>query len=512
MKRLYTLYICLGMLLLAALPMQAASEAEYGKLKKTYTLHPDGSQEMRVYKELTLFTHTAMNSLYGESFIVYNPAYQELKIHESYTRQKNGNMVLTPENAFVECLPRAAAGAPAYNGLKEMVVVHTGLELGATICLDYSIITRPGYLPALDICEQVEEMSPIREYSISITVPEGKPFHYMLANGVETPSVRTEEGNRTVNWYLTDIPAYYPTESDAMLAGNVRVVLAHTYASAADALKVLRSQFTAATDKEVTALAKTLTEGKPEGEREAALKAYVNGLGNCRLDLATTGYRIRSAAEVIRTAYGTDAEKLNLLVGLMKAVGLSAEPKAAYAVKAAPEYLGLSAIRSLFLTSQSIADLQDFQPVLTLGAQPVSMEASKPIDKTETLDITAESGTALAGGYRVVDLPKVSTRIGALNSQYNGNFLLPHKVDETHTTIVRLADGMQFCTQQGYKEISNEAGVVQLTVVVEKGTVKVIRSLKLKNQLIAPADYAAFRRLVMEWEDSSKGVLLVKGK
>ena len=28
--------------------------------------------------------------------------------------------------------------------LKEMVVVHTGLELGATICLDYSVITRPG--------------------------------------------------------------------------------------------------------------------------------------------------------------------------------------------------------------------------------------------------------------------------------------------------------------------------------------------------------------------------------
>lgn len=52
---------------------------------------------MRVYKELTLFTHAAMNGLYGESFIVYNPAYQELKIHESYTRQKDGKIVKTPE-------------------------------------------------------------------------------------------------------------------------------------------------------------------------------------------------------------------------------------------------------------------------------------------------------------------------------------------------------------------------------------------------------------------------------
>lgn len=59
---------------MTALPAKAASEAEFGKLAKTYTLHKDGSQEMRVYKELTLFTHAAMNGLYGESFIVYNPA------------------------------------------------------------------------------------------------------------------------------------------------------------------------------------------------------------------------------------------------------------------------------------------------------------------------------------------------------------------------------------------------------------------------------------------------------
>ena len=102
---------------------------------------------MRVQKELTLFTHAAMNRVYGESFIIYNPEFQTLKIHDSYTRQKDGTIVKTPENALLEVLPSVAADAPAYNGLKEMVVVHTGLELGATIYLDYSVVTRPGYLP-----------------------------------------------------------------------------------------------------------------------------------------------------------------------------------------------------------------------------------------------------------------------------------------------------------------------------------------------------------------------------
>jgi len=67
-----------------------------------------------------------------------------LQIHESYTRQKDGNIVKTPANALVEVLPSAAANAPAFNALREMVVVHTGLELGATIYLDYSITTKPG--------------------------------------------------------------------------------------------------------------------------------------------------------------------------------------------------------------------------------------------------------------------------------------------------------------------------------------------------------------------------------
>ena len=126
MKNTYYYIVTLAMLILA-FPVKAASEAEFGKLSKAYTLHADGSQEMRVQKELTLFTHAAMNRVYGESFIIYNPEFQTLKIHDSYTRQKDGTIVKTPENALLEVLPSVAADAPAYNGLKEMVVVHTGI-------------------------------------------------------------------------------------------------------------------------------------------------------------------------------------------------------------------------------------------------------------------------------------------------------------------------------------------------------------------------------------------------
>ena len=159
-KIIYPIQLILCLLLVAT-TLSAAPEAEYRKLSKTWTVNADGSQEYHHSMELTLFTHTAMNNTYGESFIVYNPDYQTVVIHSAYTTQKDGSVVKTPDNAFVEVLPRFAADAPAYNGLKELVVVHTGLELGATIHLDYSILTKPGYYPALDINETLQETSPV---------------------------------------------------------------------------------------------------------------------------------------------------------------------------------------------------------------------------------------------------------------------------------------------------------------------------------------------------------------
>ena len=46
-------------------------------------------------------------------------------------------------------------------------------------------------LPELDVCEQIEELSPIREYVLSVSVPENKPLHYELLNGKAVPVVKT---------------------------------------------------------------------------------------------------------------------------------------------------------------------------------------------------------------------------------------------------------------------------------------------------------------------------------
>lgn len=267
MKKIILSIILPALVLLAALPAAAApkAEAQFDKLVKTYTLNHDGSQEVRVIKQLTLYTHAAMNSLYGETFIVYDPAYQQLTINDSYTRQTDGSIVRTPDNAFVEVLPSAAADAPAYNGLKEMVVVHTGLELGATIYLDYTIVTKAGALPALDIFEPVEELSPIRNYELSISVPDGTPLHYELLNGKAAPKVSVADGMRKVAWTLKNVkprPRYLPV---SVQAGSLQAVAATTFDSREAVLNVLSSQAYSPDDEAVKALLASLTRAWPTG-------------------------------------------------------------------------------------------------------------------------------------------------------------------------------------------------------------------------------------------------------
>lgn len=333
----------------------AAPEAEYKKLSKTYTLHADGSQEFHYNMELTLFTHTAMNGTYGESFITYNPQYQELKINASYTKQKDGQIITTPDNAFVEVLPRTATDAPAYNHLKEMVVVHTGLELGATIYLDYTLTSKPGYMPELDIYDELLQTSPVKEYTISLSVPESKPLSYTLQNNKVQPTLTTANGMKTVTWKLRNLPASSRDPFVSVANGDIPFLTASTYASNGEALQALYSQFAPTTDAQLAAIAENLTTDKKNDTEklQAILKHVTENVGYSHLSLQEAGYKIRPISDVISSAYGTAAEKANLLNGLLNAAGIKAEVAASYRVKTDLTSCGLSAIKELIVVAHA---------------------------------------------------------------------------------------------------------------------------------------------------------------
>lgn len=412
--------------------LMASPEAEYKKLSKSYTLHPDGSQDFRFSMELTLYTHTAMNGTYGESFIVYNPQHQKLKINESYTRQKDGTIMRTPANAFVEVLPSPAANAPAYNHLKEMVVVHTGLELGATIYLDYTVTSEPGYLPELDVYDELLQTSPVKEYTVELTVPESKPFAYALEHIDAKPALSATDGLKTVRWKLRNLPASSRDAFVSVANGDVPFLVASTYASNNDALQTLYAQFAPASDVQLAAIAQMLTEGKKNDTEklQAILRHVVEEVGSSRVSLHDAGYKIRPVNDLFYSAYGTEAEKANLLNGLLKAAGIRAEAAASYRVKANLAACGLRAIGELLVIAQAdgkqyilspssnkmaAAGRNSLTPVISLAHpdMPVTLDApATDIRYKATLAVSPEKADM-----------KVDATVGNAHLPYYGDYL-----------------------------------------------------------------------------------------
>lgn len=539
MKTIHLYIGVLALFLSVGLTAQTAPEARFGKLSKTYTLHADGSQELRVQKELTLYTHAAMNSLYGETFIVYDPQYQQLEIHDSYTRQKDGTIVRTPANAFVEVLPSAAANAPAYNQLKEMVVVHTGLELGATICLDYSIKSQAGYLTELDICCPIKELSPIDEFTCRIEVPEGKTLHYELLNASTRPMESLAGGMKTVTWTLKDVeprPYSYPSLRGGLslvqqvASGMMPVIVASTWPKYADALKSLAWQFVPGNR---TILEKKVTELKKAAQRDStdlrsAIAAYMEGLyrsGQCKVSLQEAGYRLRPASDIILSACGTQAELANLDVMLQKTAGLKAEVAVCALCPPATNNRGLGSIVSVVAKSATTpkgvvlqgteeARLQDYMTVTDLQAQPLELpfRSTQGIQK-DRLEVNTDNSQTLPDGWKVVTLKPVSTTLPlyayAANTTIHENILLPQTLEVTCETLVKLPEGTAW-SPKADKVLTNRCGKVSFTYRPSADGVTVTRSLSITQQRLTPQTYGDFYALMAEWRDTNNHTLLLK--
>lgn len=541
MKTLSIYIGILGMLLLAVLPVKAESEAEFRKLSKTYTLRADGSQELRVQKELTLFTHAAMNGLYGETFIVYDPEFQELTIHESYTRQKDGTVIKTPSNALVEVLPSSAANAPAYNHLKEMVVVHTGLELGATIYLDYSIVSKAGYLPELDVCCPVKELSPVKEFIFRLNVPAGKSVRYELLNASAKPVIAQGNGMKSFIWTLKDVaprPYAYPSGRgnlglvQAVASGMMPVFVASTWPGYTEAVKYLQKQFAVGNTSVVEGKVAELTqglEGNPQAMRNA-IANYMVGLyqlGHCNVSLQDAGYRLRPASEVITSAYGTQAELVNLDVTLQRAAGLEAEVAVCALRPSVDGNRGLATVMSLVcqskkmpekvaLTGTEEACLLPFMTITDLQGKKLMLESylgAKEARTKDTLEVKSDKLQELADGWGIVPLsdptPVRSLYAYAGNTSISEKILLPRTVDCALETIVRLPEGMKW-SGHADKEISNACGKVVFSYKAVKGGVKVTRSIRIDRQLQTPANYKELYALLSEWRDTNNHTLVVK--
>lgn len=322
---------------------QPESDAIYEKIIKEYILHEDGSMDYHYYKKLKLNTHFSFNRLYGETFIVYNPDFQDVKIKKAIVTQKDGSVTPSPENAFNEVLPRFAANAPYFNNLREMVVTHAGLELDAIIELDYTIHTKAGYYPALMADELITESSPIAEETIIIRIPATKVLNYKVFQSRTGPEMLESEGKKDYIFTFTGIGEN--THEKYQPKNNTHLPrLVFSTGNLAEAQQFLSNQ-EALNYKLDKNLQKLVTDVKQDSTDILSIilklqKIVANDLNTYNIPPVYAGFKARSPIEVWKSNGGTPFEKSILLVALLREIGVHAEPLAIMPTKFFDERIG----------------------------------------------------------------------------------------------------------------------------------------------------------------------------
>lgn len=427
------------------------NDAVFKSIKKVYTLNEDGSVNYRYQHELKYNTHLAFNRLYGESFIVYNPIEQELKINKAETKTMDGRIVPSPENAFNEVLPRFASGAPAFNHLREMVVTHTGLELGCTVFFDYEVKSNKGYIPFLSDNILLQEKMPVENMEIVIKVPEGSSLHYKLLHNEAAVKETSKDGFKLYTWKFKDIAA---VSTDAYQSHDKNSSPKLVFSSVD--LKEALSHITENTDLTLSNEMKLYADKRVAGKNKSMeivrelQKIVGTEMNSYHIPIEHTGYDVRPLKEVWKSNGATDLEKVFILNELIKNAGI--ESKVLLALgndSSSKEIVSLNRFGHYFI----MADIEGEQMVLSVSPKQKNSLAFN-ISNNIVVDLQAEevlmpdyisktdNGCIFQGRF---DLTEEGTISGTVNAKVSGkknpyiNYLI--KEENAKETVASLFPG-----------------------------------------------------------------------
>lgn len=521
MKRYIAIIVAAAAVMFTACATNDKNDATLEKVYERYTLNEDGSQEYNYQKVMRYNTHYSFFSLFGETFVVYNPEYQDLTINHCYTIQADGTRIDAPANAFNKVLPRPAASAPAYNNLIEMVITHTGLELGATVYLDYTLTTKPELFSSLDIDRTFSQQGAfIEDYTLEVVLPEGQELAWTLTDSDVKPTIK---GN-TYTWTLKNIEA----GAGEQLATKHNEGLARLTATTAASLGEALTPFTIETRELVRVPAEVVADAKCDGCKAKAIQKFVvEGLGTCGVNPEIVGYHLRQTGEVLRTAYGTKAEKARAMARLMRAEGLDAEMvvvlpiNATKSAKSITDYLVRSGEAFYSIDKAETIEVAlraDRDAIYTLAGEEIKVEPiAKSFETTvEGCYTDTDKQWSLKeieqSNYAVLTLTEDegvgAWHLPALNSERREMCEIPSAIEQSATFTIALGEATSK-TPNKELNIENKAGKVNISIANEQGKVVVKRDISLPKSIYTAEEYADLRTLLLAWQNKAYREILI---
>ncbi|MDD4116282.1 MAG: DUF3858 domain-containing protein, partial [Massilibacteroides sp.] len=261
---------------------------------------------------------------------------------------------------------------------------------------------------------------------------------------------------------------------------------------------------------------------------DVVLSHVVNNISTTPIPFSSAGYRLRSADEVLRSAYGTEIEKTNLLNKMLNAAGIPSEIVFFYPTALSSGITGLAGIKQVGVKTTldgkaiylSALRTQPIQPelrgsldkVITLSGDQITVE-QKPAIYDERQELTLDK-TKIQNGYLIYDLPQSKGidqwHMSALNSRREDWFEIPSMLKETSTCLITIPEGISYSGNTEPVALTNPQGKFSRTIRLKGNKLEIIRTLELKQIQYSPDEYAEVRKLIMKWNGTKNRQLLFK--
>lgn len=303
----------------------SGADAVYLEKGVSFTLNPDGSWEKDYHHLLKLQTYMAVTRTSGETFITYNPLFQELKVLKSETTMKDGRKVDSPANAFNEVLPGSAHFFAHYSHLREMVVTHTGLERGAVIDLHYRLTTKPGFMPYFSGKEFITDRFPIQRLILKVSVPSGVKLNYHLFNMEANPGKETANNRDIYTFTFENLGSFI---EEPLNKGINQAFMVFSAASDWSSIFPPIEEVGPAPAELVKKLETMKSSANAAGMDDFYFKVQTlvsDEIANCSIGPDLDGFAVRKLQEVYDSNYATEIEKAYLLYHLLKQINIPAE-------------------------------------------------------------------------------------------------------------------------------------------------------------------------------------------
>lgn len=481
--------------------ISSAQDAVFKLLKQEWTANADGTSDYHYRHEVQILRNRALTAYAdkGETFVVYNPELEELTINEVYTVRPDGSRVDMPQNAFVYQLPEECTDCGRFNHLRELAMVHTGMELGCTIVVDYTIHRQYNLLN--ETLQLVREC-PIERLEVKVTVAEGQELNVQF-NDPKVLTLNATENQTATSYSLT--------------ASNVPQTFSDNYLPPADQLYPTLHffnggiQFTAATDDTPTAAQKAavhaaaaaaITIAGTDGDRSIVNAIYNFVVSNIHLNdihPSHLGYVHATPAQVWQSGCGTAADKAVLLAAMLADQG--------YQARIIGDNYDEVAVR---------LDTMEYRlNVRYLSEMELIGEAKDEVTFFTMTGTKTPALTPLESGFYRLRLPAIpgEPSVKATNLALTRTAPLMGQACDLQCDItIPLPKDMKMLEKNVSKKLSFDGiGSLEISVKQSGNKLKVVRNLKLEKSLISPSEFASYRQLLATWQTSDV-IMLKSGK